>query len=223
MSKRKSLGMGGDPSQRMFITAKELLWRQRVIHQFPVDRDDVIVSLLPPEAQDLVLNLGKSFTDYQWKNLTQCVTFNNVVLIELDGDMEQAFWFKFKRLRPTPNGNNNAFQMDRSNRHYSQVLGWHKAASVTHKRLLCYEQALFSFFSRADHPVLVEKYWPELHNFVDFELAPNQKLSDASKNKRRIVPMPTDEQRNGIIETLAGSTLLESHECNTWVDYETEG
>ena len=218
MSSGHNLGMGGDPSQRMFAAAKELLWRQRVIHKFPCDRDEVLISLLPPEAQDLVL--GKEIADIQWKNLTQCVSFSSTVLIELDGKTGKAFWFTFNRLRPTPIGSD-AFVMLPENRHYDEVYRWWASAYETHKKLMRYEQALYDFFSKATHPVLVEKYWPELHKFVGFQPLPNQ--VDPNLTKRRVVVLPSDGERTSIIETLAGSTLLEKFECNTWVDYETEG
>lgn len=210
------MGMGGDPSQRMYATAKELLWRQRVIHKFPCDREAVILSLLPHDAQSIVLG-GKAST-VEWKNLTNCVTFGHTVLIELDGEMERAFWFKFKKKVPVGIQSTGAFELPKANPFYVSVKEWWEAATKTHAKLLRYDRALFEFFGKASHPLLVEKYWPELHKFVDYELPPTHK--EPNMKKRRIVTLPEDS--GGIIETLAGSTLLGHFDCRTWVDYETE-
>jgi hypothetical protein len=105
---------------------------------------------------------------------------------------------------------------------YDEIVEWWEPAMETHKKLMGYEQCLHDFFSRADHPELVSKYWPDLHKFVNFPLAGNQLLDSKTLNKRRVVPMPTADDAEGIIETLAGSTLLAPHKCNAWVDYETE-
>jgi hypothetical protein len=206
----------------MFTQAKELLWRQRVIHTFPVDRDEVLCSILPPQLQDFVVTGERDdVKTVQWENLTHCVNLGSTVIIELDGDDSKSFWFGFTKKRPVPVNPDRAFEMYECNPFYKQIVQWWVPAMETHKKLMRYEEALFAFFSKAEHPRLVEKYWPELHKFVDFELSPNQVLSDKNFNKRRTVPMPTDEESTGIIETLAGSTLLDSHECNAWVGYET--
>ncbi len=217
--KRRKPGMSGDPSQRMVTCAKELLWRQRVIHKFPADRDEVLCSVLPPQIQDFVVTGDQGdVKTVQWENLTHCVNLGSTVIIELDG--EKSFWFGFIQKRPVPINPDSAFVMYECNPFYADILKWWEPAMRTHLKLMKYEEVLFDFFSKATHPKLVEKYWPELHKFVDFELAPNQTLTDRNFNKRRVVPMPTDEESNGIIETLAGSTLLDPHECNAWVGYE---
>lgn len=220
---KKNLGMGGDPSQRMFTTAKELLWRQRVIHKFPVDRDEVLMSILPPQMQDFVVTGEAEDTKtVQWENLTHCVNMGFTTVIELDGTTGNAFWFGFDKGRPAPVHPDKCFSMYECNPFYADIVEWWEPAMETHKKLMQYEEALFNFFSKAGHPELVSKYWPDLHKFVNFPLAGSQLLSDKDRNKRRVVPMPTDEESSGIIETLAGSTLLDEYKCNAWVDYETE-
>jgi hypothetical protein len=206
----------------MVACAKELLWRQRVIHKFPADRDEVLCSMLPGHMQDFVVT-GKpdNVKTVQWENLTHCVNLGFTTVIELDGENGKAFWFGFVDGRPAPIHPDRAFAMYESNPFYKEIVQWWEPAMETHKKLMQYEEALFEFFSKASHPRLVEKYWPELHKFVDFELAPNQVLPDKAYNRRRIVPMPTNEESEGIIETLAGSTLLDPYECNAWVGYET--
>jgi len=207
----------------MVACAKELLWRQRVIHKFPCDRDEVLVAMLPTQMQDFVVT-GEpdNVKTVAWENLTHCVNLGFTTVIELDGEDGKAFWFGFVDGRPSPIHPDKAFAMYECNPFYKEIVKWWVPAMETHKKLMRYEEALFDFFSKAEHPKLVKKYWPELHKFVDFELAPNQVLSDKSFNKRRIVPMPTDEESTGIIETLAGSTLLDPYECDAWVGYETE-
>lgn len=215
--------MGGDPSQRMFTHAKELLWRQRVIHKFPVDRDEVLCSILPPQLQDfIILGDPAGAKSVQWENLTHCVNLGFTTVIELDGETGKAFWFGFDAGRPVPVHPDRFFAMYECNPFYEAIAEWWGPAMDTHKKLIHYEETLFEFFSKAGHPILVERYWPELHKFVDFELAQNQALSDKDLNKRRVIPMPADKESNGIIETLAGSTLLDSYKCDAWVDYETE-
>ena len=218
----KSAGPNGSPSQRMFSTAKELLYRQRVIHQFPVDRDEVLCTLLPPEMQDYILSDGleSGGKTIRWENLTHCVNLGFTAVIEIDAETDNAFWFGWTGGHPAPVHPDKTFAMYESCPFYKEIVEWWGPAMETHKRLIQYEQALFAFLSRADHPLLVEKYWPELHTFVNYELLRNQKEPDMVK--RRVVPMPTNDEAVGIIETLAGSTLLEKYKCNAWVGYDTE-
>lgn len=194
-----------------------------MIHKFPVDRDDVLMSILPPQMQDfVVLGDPANVKTVQWENLTHCVNMGFTTVIELDGTTGKAFWFGFDEGRPAPVHPDKAFAMYECNPFYADIVKWWEPAMETHSKLMQYEEALFNFFSKAGHPVLVEKYWPELHKFVNFELTLNQTLSPVSLAKRRVVPMPTDEESTGIIETLAGSTLLDEYKCDAWVDYETE-
>lgn len=209
--------MSGDPQQRMFAMAKELLWRQRCIEKFPRDREEVLLSLLPPGVQDYVLDGSNKAT--QWENLNHCVTLDRSVFVELMGRTGFAFWMKFdKPVISAPGAA--TFAMSEDNLHYDAVESWWERATDIHTELQAYQSALWDFFSKADHPQLVEKYWPELLSFVDFELLPSHEKPDL--NKRRVVPMPSQKHRDGIIETLTASTLLDSYTCNAWVDYEAE-
>lgn len=216
--------MGGDPSQRMFSTAKELLWRQRQIHMFPCDRDDVLCSLLPGELQDYVTSegLGDSLVkNVRWENLTHCVNLGMTTTVELDGTTDMAFWFGWNGGKPAPVHPDKAFAMYASHPNYEEVKAWWDAAIVTHKKLMHMEELLFDFFKKATHPVLVKRHWPDLHKFVDFKVMLSNSLSDGSLKKRRIVPMPDVEEQEEIINTLAGSTLLPPYDCDAWVGYET--
>jgi hypothetical protein len=207
----------------MFAKARELLWRQRVIHPFPVDREEVICALLPPQMQDFIVGGDPEDTEnIQWENLTQCVSLSMSNIIEIDGETGKAFWFGWTGGHPSPVHPDKAFSMYASHPHYDEIVAWWHPAMETHKKLMGFEQCLHDFFARASHPRLVKKYWPELLKFVDFDVPEHQKLEAREYTKRRIVPMPTAEDAAGIIETLAGSTLLDSYECNAWVDYETE-
>jgi len=216
--------MGGDPSQRMFSTAKELLWRQRQIHVFPCDRDEVLCSLLPPDLQDYVVELGglgDEETNIQWENLTQCVNLGMTTVVELDREHGKAFWFGWEGGKPAPVHPDKAFSMFCTNPSYAKILAWWEPAMETHKKLMRMEEALFDFFQKATHPVLVKRHWPDLHKFVDFNVGPSNSLSDGSLNKRRLVPMPDLETQEEIIDTLAGSTLLPKYDCDAWVGYES--
>jgi len=217
--------MGGDPSQRMFSTAKELLWRQRQIHKFPADRDDVLISLLPAELQDYVTSGGlgdAQVKNVQWENLTHCVNLGFTSVIEIDGEHGRAFWFGWPEGKPAPVHPDKAFAMYASHPNYDEIVEWYGPAMETHHRLMEMESDLHSFFQKATHPVLVKRHWPELHKFVDFKVGPSNSLSDGSLNKRRLISLPEKEFMDEIIETLAGSTLLTKYECDAWVDYETE-
>ena len=211
-------GMAGDPSSRMFTTAKELLWRQRQIHPFPCDKEEVLCSLFPPEMQDVVLVENGQFA---WDNLTHCISMGNAFVVELDGVTGKAFWLRFTKRVPVPM-DAASFTLPLGSPHYRTIYDWWCKAMEIHSELSEYEKALWDFFQRASHPMLVEKYWKELHPFVDFKCSPNQALNPAILDKRRIVPMPSEEHRNGIIETLAASTLLPPYVCSAWVDYEVE-
>ena len=223
---KKQLGMGGDPSQRMFSIAKELLWRQRQIHKFPCDREDVLCSLLPGELQDYILadSLGEDskVKNVRWENLTHCVNLGFSSIIEIDGETGKAFWFSWDGGQPAPVHPDKAFAMYASHPSYDEIVAWWESATETHKRLMRYESSLYDFFAKATHPQLVKRHWPDLYKFVNFEVGPSNSLTDGSLNKRRLVPMPDLEEQEEIINTLAGSTLLPVHKCNAWVDYETE-
>lgn len=225
MPRKKSLGMGGDPSQRMFATAKELLWRQRQIHKFPCDRDDVLISLLPGELQDYVVDHtvgGDAVKNVRWENLTHCVNLGMTSTIEIDGENGKAFWFGWNGGKPAPVSPSQAFAMYASHPNYDEIVEWWGPAFETHKRLMHMEELLHTFFQKATHPVIVKRHWPDLHKFVDFKVGPSNSLSDGTLNKRRVIKMPTEYETHEIITTLAGSTLLPKYDCNAWVDYETE-
>ena len=219
MSKR-NLGMGGDPSQRMFSTAKELLWRQRVIHPFPCNKDEVLCSLLPGEIQGYII--GSDARDAQWRNLIQCVNLGMSNIIEIDGETGKGFWLGWNGGHPSPVHPDKVMSIYENNPHWRDIVAWYGPAMETHKKLMRYEETLHDFFSRANHPVLVRKYWPELHTFVDFPIGAGQEITSAEIAKRRMVSMPTHEDAVDIIETLAGSTLLEKYDCTAWVGYEVE-
>jgi len=210
--------MVGDPSSRMFALAKELLWRQRQIYPFPCDQEEVLLSLFPTEMQDTVLTDDVRFA---WNNLTHCVSTGTSCIIELDGVTGKAFWMRFDNPVPVPM-NAEAFTLPSVSPHYSEVYNWWHKAMEIHSELSEYEKAVWTFIQKACHPLLVEMYWPELHTFVDFKLSPSQALNPMLLNKRRVVPMPTAAQSDGIIQTLAASTLLPPHVCTAWVDYEVE-
>ncbi len=210
--------MAGDPSSRMFTTAKELLWRQRQIHPFPCDKGEVLVSLFPAEMQDVIQNAEAQFA---WDNLTHCVSMGNAFVVELDGITGKAFWLRFDKRVPVPM-DAASFTLPNTSLHYGTIYDWWHKAMEIHSELSEYEKALWDFFQRASHPMLVEKYWAELHTFVNFQCNPNQEMKELDLNKRRIVPMPSEEHRDGIIETLAASTLLPPYVCSAWVDYEVE-
>ena len=213
-----SSGMAGDPSSRMFTTAKELLWRQRQIHPFPCDKEEVLLSLFPPEIQDAVLADDVKFA---WENLTHCVSMGNAFVVELDGVTGKAFWLRFAQRVPVPM-DAASFTLPSTSLHFGTIYDWWHKAMEIHSELSEYEKALWDFFQRASHPMLVEKYWVELHPFINFQPNANQVMNPEILNKRRIVPMPSEEHRNGIIETLAASTLLPPYTCSAWVDYEVE-
>lgn len=224
-TKRKALGMGGDPSQRMFSTAKELLWRQRQIHKFPCDRDDVLISLLPGQMQDFVVEggLGENLVkNVKWENLTHCVNLGLTTSIEIDGENGKAFWFGWEGGKPAPVHPDKAFAMYASHPNYDEIVAWWGPAMETHKRLMQMEQDLYDFFKKADHPRHVERHWPDLFKFVNFKMGPSNSLTDGSLNKRRLMLTPDIEQQEAIINVMAGSTLLPKYRCNAWVDYETE-
>ncbi len=213
---RRGYGLSGDPANRMFTTAKELLWRQRQIEVFPYDNGEVLLSLYPNAMQDVALT-GEEYV--QWMNVDKCLARDRSVIVELKGEPGHAFWMKFDQTVVAPNAGDSLALPD-SNFHYVEISAWWDRATKIHSELGEYQDALWEFFSRADHPLLVEKYWSELLPFVDFELLPSQVLPQL--NKRRVVPMPEEKTREGIINTLAGSTLLPVHTCNAWVDYEAE-
>jgi len=211
-------GMAGDASGRMFTVAKELLWRQRQIHQFPCNKEEVLVSLLPVGMQDNLIATDTSVEIY-WGNLTHCVMTDRAVIVELDGETGKAFWMRFDKKVPSP-GPGTAFMMPHDNIHHGTIDNWWHKANEIHAELTEYQTALWDFLQRADHPQLVEKYWRELHPFVDFHVLTSHHQPDL--NRRRLMPLPSQEHRDGIIETLAASTLLPKHTCDAWVDYEAE-
>ncbi len=208
--------MRGDPQGRMFATAKELLWRQRQIEVFPYDNEEVLLSLYPPQVQDITV---ASEYQIQWVNMDKCLTRERSVIVELNGEAGHGFWMRFATDVAAPKGGD-SLVLSEDNFHFAEIKAWWDRAAKIHAELGEYQAALWAFFARADHPLLVKKYWPELLSFVDFELLPSQVAPNLTK--RRVVPMPTDEHRSGIITTLAGSTLLTPYECIAWVDYEAD-
>jgi len=213
-------GMRGDPFERMYSAVRELLWRQRQIQPFPCDKDEVLVSLLPPEMQDWVLlpQAPKSMT-IEWSNLTQCVSCDTSVIVELEGETGKAFWMRFDKRVPVPS-QVAAFNLPSTNLHYDKLCRWWERANVIHEELKLYQTGLWDFLQRANHPKLVEKYWTELHPFVDFQLHAGALAPDL--DKRRLMPLPSQEDREKIVEVLAASTLLPKLPCSAWVDYEVE-
>lgn len=213
---KRSLGMRGDPPARMFATVKELLWRQRQIEVFPYVNEEVLLSLYPPQTQDVTIATENQIL---WGNLDKCLTRDGAVIVELKGEAGHAFWMKFSTKVAAPSGGD-SLTLSEINFHYAEIKAWWDRATKIHIELGGFQGALWEFFRRADHPLLVEKYWPELLPFVDFELLPSQETPNLSK--RRIVKLPEAEVREGITTTLAGSTLLPEYECTAWVDYEAE-
>lgn len=210
--------MRGDPFERMYSTVRELLWRQRQIQPFPCNKENVLASLLPREMK----YWNKPQNNTEWRNLSHCISADTSIVVELDGVTGQAFWMHFDHKIPAPM-NSAAFAMPQINPYYTQISHWWKRAMEIHEELKLYEAALWDFLQRATHPKLVEKYWPELHPFVDFQLHPGGLVKDPDLNKRRMMPMPEAKDRVGLIETLAASTLLPVIPCNAWVDYEVMG
>ncbi len=213
---KRSLGMRGDPPARMFAVAKELLWRQRQIEVFPYVNEEVLLSLYPPQVQDVTVATENQIL---WGNMDKCLTRDRAVVVELLGEAGHAFWMKFETQVAAPSGGD-SLTLSEINFHYIKIKAWWNRATKIHTELGAYQGKLWDFFQRADHPLLVEKYWPELLPFVDFEPLPSQETPNLSK--RRIVKLPEVEVREGIIITLAASTLLEEYECTAWVDYEAE-
>ncbi len=208
--------MEGDPPARMFTAAKELLWRQRQIEVFPYTNEEVLLSLYPTAMQDVAL-VGEELIE--WTNIDKCLARDRSVTVELKGEAGHAFWMKFSGPVVAPNAGD-SLVLSEHNCHYDKIKVWWDHATKIHTELGEYQDALWAFFSRANHPLLVEKYWPELLPFVDFEPLPSHAVPDL--NKRRVVPMPEAKIHEGVITTLAGSTLLSEHECLAWVDYEAE-
>lgn len=209
--------MKGDPPARMFTTAKELLWRQRQIEVFPYTNDEVLLSLYPSSMQDVALG-GEDYI--HWANIDKCLARDRSVTVELKGEAGHAFWMKFHNLVVAPNAGE-SLVLSEQNVHYTAIKKWWDEATNIHTEIGEYEALLWRFFSRADHPLLVEKHWPELLPFVDYELSYSH-VARINLDKRRIVPKPSDEICDAIITTLAGSTLLVAYECTAWVDYEAE-
>ena len=208
--------MRGDPFERMFSVVKELLWRQRQIEFFPITpMMDVLASLLPPEMQDW----DKPTDNIYWQNLSHCISADVSIVVELEGITGRAFWMHFGTKIPAPL-NAQAFTMPPDNPYFGQIDRWHKRAMVIHEELKMYETALWDFLQRAHHPELVEKYWLELHPFVNFEPHAGHSMKAPDLLKRRLIPLPSEKDRAGIIETLAASTLLPVIPCDAWVDYE---
>jgi len=168
--------------------------------------------------QDMVLDKDEQFA---WENLTHCVSMGTSFVVELDGMTGKAFWLRFDKRVPVPM-DAASFSLPSISPHYGTIYDWWHKAMEIHSELSEYEKALWDFFQRASHPMLVEKYWAELHTFVNFQCSPTQVMKESDLNKRRIVPMPSEEHRDGIIETLAASTLLPPYVCSAWVDYEVE-
>jgi len=182
--------MRGDPFERMFSTVKELLWRQRQIQPFPCNKDDVLLSLLPPEMQDwAVIPVKNNDISVEWMNLSNCISTGMSVVIEFDSETGKAFWMRFDSRVPVPI-NSNAYNMPPENLHYGILSRWYKRANVIHEELKMYQQALWDFLQRANHPLLVEKYWKELHPFVDFDMHPGGLMKSPDLNKRRLMPVP---------------------------------
>lgn len=212
----RSIGMQGSPPARMYVTVKELLWRQRQIEVFPYDNGKVLRSLYPNAMQ------GIKFDDTEfinWANIGVCLERARSVVVEIKGEAGHAFWMKFRQSVVAPIAGS-SLALPESNHHYGEIKLWWDRAMEIHTELGKYQDALWAFLSRADHPLLVEKYWPELLPFVTF--APLLSHAQPDLNRRRTVPMPSQEIRDGIITTLAGSTLLAAYECSAWVDYEAE-
>ncbi len=214
--------MRGDPFERMYSVVKELLWRQRQIQPFPCDKAEVLASLLPPEMVGYAHKpTPMTGLTVEWQNLTHCISVDNSIVVELDGETGKAFWMRFGYRVPAPS-QSAAFEMPPTNQYYGQLSRWWIRANEIHEELKLYQTALWDFLQRANHPKLVEKYWLELFQFVDFELHPGGLGKEPNLDKRRLMPIPPEEDRNGIIETLAASTLLQVTDCDAWVDYEVE-
>lgn len=205
--------MSDDPSGIMFAKAKELLWRQRQIEPFPLDTEEVFLSLFPKSMREV------SLAGDEWWNINVCLTRSTAAVIELLGEAGSAYWLKFDHEVVAP-GNGATLRMCRSNPHYPAIHEWWTRASVIHAELSEYQSILWDFFQRAEHPAVVGKHWPEILPFVDFELQPSHYTPDI--DKKRNIPPHSGIIREGIIHTLAGSTLLPPYDCMAWVDYETE-
>ena len=213
--------MRGDPSERMFSTAKELLWRQRQIHPFPCDQRKVLMSILPKKMESWIVRPHDPITSCRWLNLSRCVHTGRSAIIELDGRTGKAFWMLFDDVVPTT-GNAIALEMPSNSEYYAKVYSWWKKADVIHEELKMYQSQLWDFLQRAPHPKLVKKYWEELHSFVNFDTHAAHFIKEPDLNKRRIMPQPNQAQCDKIIECLAASTLLPVVGCTAWVDYEAE-
>lgn len=200
----------------MFATCKELLWRQRQIEVFPCDHHDTLMSMLPDHMQDIV---GVGDDALKWHNLGRCCNRARNVIVELKGEAGYAFWMKFEWDVVSPN-DGTSFILPESNANYETIKDWWDRATKIQSELSVYQDILWAFFTKADHPLLVKKHWPELHQFVDF--VPSLAHEEPNLNKRRVIPLPPSHEKDGIINTLAGSTLLPSYECRAWVDYEVE-
>ena len=200
----------------MYSVVKELLWRQRQIQPFPITpMMNVLASLLPVEMRDW----EKPTDNIEWQNLSHCISADTSIVVELDGETGRAFWMHFGCKIPAPL-NAQAFIIPLCNPYFGQIDRWWRRAMVIHEELKMYETALWDFLQRACHPQLVEKYWSELHPFIDFQLHPGHTMKGPDLNKRRLMPVPPEKDRIGIIETLAASTLLPVIPCDAWVDYE---
>ncbi len=212
--------VGGDPANRMFVTARELLWRRRQIHKFPIDKDVLLLSMVPSEVWDYVLTWKGT---YKWNNLTRCVNMANSCIVELGGKVGNAFWMNFgpKLLRPCPANSTTAFELSRVNPHYKAVKKWWDEAQIMHGQLKKYEGLLYRMFMKADHPLLIKDLWPDLYKFVKFK-PPKGQEQPKSRRRQLTVPLPSALDKIAIIEILAGSTLLPEYTPDVWVDYEVE-
>ena len=216
----RAKSMRGDPSERMFATTKELLWRQRQIHPFPCNQKKVLASILPKKAKGWVSHPGNQVAGCQWLNLSQCVNTGRTVILELGGVTGKAFWMRFEEPVPCP-GNSIALNIPTGSKYYDKVYVWWQKANVIHEELRAYQSDLWDFLQRSNHPDLVKKYWGELYPFIEYAMHVNY-ARDIDLTKRRVVVQPNQAQCDSIIECLAASTLLPVVPCTAWVDYEAE-
>lgn len=212
--------MRGDPSERMFSMAKELLWRQRQIHPFPCDQKKVLGSILPEKINRWVSRPHARIAGCRWLNLSQCVKTGRIVILELNGITGKAFWMRFEEPVPCPD-NSIALNIPTGSKYYDRVYDWWVKANVIHEELKAYQSDLWDFLQRANHPLLVKKHWEELHPFVEYAMQANF-VREPDLTKRRVVPQFNQAQCDSIIECLAASTLLSVVPCTAWVDYEAE-
>lgn len=211
----------GSCSSIYFAYCMELMKRKRQIEVLPYQTDIVVRSLFPIWFWD-----DGNLRSMAEENLKRCVAVtpaNDPLHIYLGGDRSQVFWLKPELLPEQPQNGVSLVELWVGHEFYHPIMAWYKKAEVIQEAIGGVEGYLWDFFEQVEYGSDIKTSWPEIYHFIAPHVTiPATQQQRKGRYKAGIGGTPSRDNRDKVIQHLAGTTLLKPYDCHAWVDFSME-